>query len=92
MKVSTKFKVDTIICCLVIALLLLIRYVTNSTGHGQLGFMLPAVASSSRSSIYTCNAAVHSVFFRSFMNNEILCLLDPFAVVQQYSAQLGVTR
>jgi len=28
MKVSTKFKVDTTICCLVIALLLLIRYVT----------------------------------------------------------------
>jgi len=28
MKVSTKFEVDKTICCLVIALLLLIRYVT----------------------------------------------------------------
>jgi len=28
MKVCTKFKVDTTICCLVITLLLLVRYVT----------------------------------------------------------------
>jgi len=42
--------------------------------------------------VYICYTVVIVWVFRSFMNNEILCLLAPFAVVQQYSAQLGVTR
>jgi len=35
MKVSTKFEVDMIIRCLVIALLLLLRYVTLTSDLGQ---------------------------------------------------------
>ena len=39
MKVSTKFEIDTIIRCLVIALLLLIRYVTLTFDLVQWSYM-----------------------------------------------------
>jgi len=47
MKVSTKFEVDTTICCLVTALLLLIRYVTLAYDLGQCLYMAGHLVNSS---------------------------------------------
>ena len=47
MKVSTKFEVDMIIRCLVIALLLLLRYVTLTSDLGQWSYMAGHVVNSS---------------------------------------------